>query len=68
MLEKVGEAATAPRLEAKTNLVVNADRNERRGMVGRGDNAQTVCESRVLDRDVELFQRGLRFIISKIPF
>ena len=57
VLEKVREAAAAVRLEAKTNLVIDADGDEWRGTVGRRHHAQAVGERRVLDGNVKSLRR-----------
>ncbi len=54
VLEKMREAAAAARLEAKADLVIDADRDDGGGMVRRDDHAKAVGERGVLDRDVEM--------------
>jgi len=50
------ETAAAARLEAEADLIVNADGDKGRGMVGRDDDSQAVGEFRVLDRNMQLLQ------------
>ena len=53
VLEQVREAAAAARLEAKSDVVVDADGDDRSGAVRRDHHAQAVCESRALDWNVQ---------------
>ena len=57
VLEKMREPAAAVRLQAKTNLIIDADRDEWRGTVRRRDHAQAVGERRVLDWNVKSLRR-----------
>ena len=56
VLKKVRKTAAAARLKAEADLIVNADGDERRGMVGRDDDSQAVGEFCVLDRNMQLLQ------------
>ena len=64
VLEKMREAAAAVGLETKTNLIIDADGDERRGMVGRRDHAQAVGERCVFDGNVQLLQIGSPFVAA----
>ena len=57
VLEKVREPAAAVRLQAKSNLIIDADRDEWRGTVRRRDYAQAVGERGVLDWNVKSLRR-----------
>jgi len=52
VLEEVGEAATTARLEAETDLIVDADGDDWGAPIGRCDHSQAVGESGVFDGDV----------------
>ncbi len=56
VFKKMRETAAAARLEAEADLIVNADGDEGRGMVGRDDDSQAVGEFCVLDRNMQLLQ------------
>ena len=49
-------AGPAAWLEAEADLIVNADGDEGRGMVGRDDDSQAVGEFRVLDWNMQFLQ------------
>jgi hypothetical protein len=57
VLEKMREPAPSARLEAKTDLVVNANGDDRSAAVGRCDHSQTICEGGVFYGDVQMLQR-----------
>src|SRR5579875_92801 len=44
VLEEMGEATASARLEAKADLIIDAHGGDGRGMVGRNDDAQAICE------------------------
>jgi hypothetical protein len=50
------ETATPARLEPKTDLIVNADGDDGRGMIGRRNDAQAVGELGVLDWNMKFLQ------------
>jgi len=52
VLEQVSKAGAALRLIPRAHVVINADRNDRHGLVLVEDNPQTIIES-------ELFYRGV---------
>ena len=54
VLEEVRESAAAVRFEAKTDLIIDADGDEGRGTVRRGNHAQAVGERGVLDGNVQM--------------
>ena len=54
VLEKMREAAAAARFEAEADLIIDADRDYGRGMVGRDDDAQAIGERGVFDWNVEM--------------
>ena len=54
MLEKVREAAASARLEAKSDLIIDADGHDGRGVIWRRDHAQAVGERGVLDGNMKL--------------
>ncbi len=54
VLEKMGETAAAERLQTKTDLVIDADGDDRRGTVGRNDHAQTIGQRGVLDGNMKV--------------
>ena len=56
MLEQVGEAAAAARLQAKSNVVIDADGGHRRGAVRRYDHAQAIFEFGAFQGNVQWFQ------------
>ena len=53
VLEEMGEAAAALRLEAKTDLVVDAEGDDRRGGIRRDYNFQAVRQRRAFDWNLE---------------
>src|SRR5208282_5623978 len=54
VLEKMSEAAAAARLEAKSNLVVDAHGHHGRCCIRRDDHFQSVRQRRALDRNMQL--------------
>ena len=54
VLEEMREAAAAARLEAEADLIIDADRDDRRGMVRGDDHAEAIGERGVFDRDVAM--------------
>src|SRR5580658_8697894 len=50
------EAAASSRLEAKSDLIVNANRRDGRGSVGRYNHSQSIRERRALHRDIQRTQ------------
>ena len=56
VLEQVRETAAAARLDAKTDVVVDAHRGHRRRVVRRNDHAQAVGQRHALDWNVQLSQ------------
>ena len=65
VLEEVREAAAAVRLEAKADLIIDADGDEGRGTVGRRDDAQAVGERGVLDGNVQMLWRWIQRLSSE---
>ena len=67
VLEKMGEAAAAARLEAKADLIINADGDDGRGAVWRDDHAQAVGERGVFDGNVQILHFGflLEFLSAR---
>src|ERR1700735_3828887 len=57
VFEQMRETAAAARLESEANLIVNANGDKWRGMVGRDDDSQAIGEFCVLDRNVQFLQR-----------
>ena len=56
VFEKMRETAASARLETKADLIVNADGDDGRGMIGRRNDAQAVGEFGVLDRNMQFLQ------------
>ena len=56
VLEKVREAAAAARLQAKANVVIDAEGGHRRGAVRRYDHAQAIFEFGAFQGNVQSFQ------------
>jgi hypothetical protein len=54
VLEKMGETASSAWFKAKTNLIVNADRDDGRGTVWRYDHTQAICQRGVFDGNVQI--------------
>ena len=64
VLEEMGEAGAATWLEAKADLIINADGGDGRGAVGRDDDAKAVGEGFAIDGDLKSFQNCLRLMCS----
>ena len=57
VLKKMREAAAAAGLEAKSDIVVDADGRDRRGAVGGDDHAEAIFQRGALDGNVQGIQR-----------
>ena len=62
MLEEMREAAAAARLKAEADLIIDADSDDWRRAVGRGDDAETVGERGVLDGNMKFFRLVIQFV------
>jgi hypothetical protein len=58
VLEKMREAAAALRLEAETDLVVDADGDDRRCGVGCDDYLEPICEGGAFNGDFQMDSPG----------
>ena len=58
VLEQMREAAAAARLDAKSDIVIDAHRGHRRRAVRRNDHAQAVRQRRAFDWNVQLCQEA----------
>ena len=58
VLEEMREAAAAAGLEAKADLIIDADGDDGRGTVRRDDHAQAVGERGVFDGNMKLLHFG----------
>src|SRR5688572_28316280 len=60
MLEQMGEACSVARLNSKSDVVVNGDDGKGRTPFGREDDAKTVRQFVIRDRDINPCPRTLR--------
>jgi len=58
VLEEMREAAAALRLEAETNLVVDADGDDWRGGVGCNNYLEPICEGGAFNGDFQMDSPG----------
>ena len=69
MLEKMREAAAAARLQAKADVVVDAQRGDRSRAIGRDDHAQAIFELGAFEGNMQFFQSlSFKIALFRCPF